>query len=334
VGSAIAAGLACATKYFGGIFLIPVFLAGYKILRDADQKRNSYLLWFSVLLIAFFVTFLIVTPGALIDTSQMIIDIRYEMGHYQAGDEGYTVNGGWEHFSLLLTYLFGVFFSKRLWLSLLFSVFVLVGLYALIKDRWKRIETWVFLLVPLLFIPYMSQQRVMMVRNDLLLFPFIAVLCAWGIAAVWNSKFFPSNTAARTIFGVAILSALIVNFSWLYTAGDTISPKLTVDWTQKLDDYLSENKDTTFYPSPGVRSAIDTSGFPNVVLDPLQADKLLFVFSEVNFPLGNRPNVYDPIFGPYEINMDYYPSWMEDDRIMVMPMKDALPQKQFESVFD
>lgn len=334
IAAAIAAGMACATKYFGGIFLIPVFLAAYQILKDADQERSSYLLWFFVLAVVFTLTFLIITPGALIDTAQMVIDIRYEMGHYQMGDEGYTVNAGWQHLSLLMVYLFGVFFSTRLWLSLLHSVFVLIALYSMIKDNWKRTETWVFLVVPLLFIPYMSQQRVMMVRNDLLLFPFLAVLCAWGVAATWNWNFFRSNTFARAVLAATIFSALLFNFSWLYAAGETISRKLTVDWTQKLDSYVLENKDTTFYLSPGVRSVIDTNGFPNVVRDPQQADKLIFVFSEVNFPVGNRPNVYDPIFGPYEINMDYYPSWMEDDRIMVMPMEDALPQKQFELIFE
>ena len=334
IGSAIAAGLACATKYFGGIFLIPVFLAGYKILSDAAQKRSGYILWLFVLLAVFTVTFLIVTPGTLVDTAQMIIDIRYEMGHYQMGDEGYTVNAGGQHFSLLVTYLFGVFFSKRIWLSLLFSVFVVIGLYALIKHHRKRIETWVFLVVPVLFIPYISQQRVMMVRNDLLLFPFLAILCTWGMAAIWNSNVVRSQTVVRTILGAAILAALFLNFSWLYAAAQTISPKLTVDWTQELDGYLSENKGTRFYLSPGVRSAVDTTGVPNIVNDPSQADKLIFVFSEVNFPLGNRPNVYEPIFGPYEINMDYYPSWMEDDRLMVMPMENALPQRQFESILD
>ena len=334
VASAIGAGLACGTKYFGGIFLIPVFLAGYQILKDTGQTRGGYILWFFVLAAVFALTFLIITPGALIDTPQMIVDVRYEMGHYQSGDEGYTVNAGWQHFSLLMVYLFGVFFSKYLWVSVFLSLFAFIGVYMLIQTNGKRIETWTFLAVPLLFIPYMSQQRVMMVRNDLLLFPFLAILCGWGLAAVWRSSFFQGSAAARTIVATAIAGVLLINFGWLYTAGNTISPKLTVDWTQKLDSYLLEHRETTFYLSPGVRNVMDPGAFPNVVQDPSRAEKLVFVFSEVNYPLGNRPNVYDPIFGPYEINMDYYPSWMEDDRIMVMPMEDALPQKQFQSIFN
>lgn len=332
--AAVAAGLACGTKYFGGIFLVPVVIGGYKLLKDTSAKGRDYVVLLLALGIVFSITFLLITPGALFDTARMIQDIRYEMGHYQAGDEGYTVRSGWQHLSLLLVYLFGVFFSRYVWISLLFSVLALIGLYSLLKENWKATETWVFLSVPILFIPYMSQQTVMMVRNDLLLFPFLAILSSRGIAAIWNLNFLQASRTARTAFVVGVASVLFVNFGWLYSAADTISAKLTVDWTQKLDNYLLENKETTYYLSPGVRSAMDTTGFPNVVNDPLQADKLIFVFSEVNHALANRPNVYDPIFGPYEVNFDYYPSWNEDERILVMPMKAALPQAQFGFIYE
>lgn len=334
IAAAVAAGLACATKYFGGIFLIPVFLGGYKILRDTDPQRNAYFKWSVVLVVVFAVTFLLITPGALLDTTRMIQDIRYEIGHYGQGDEGYTVRGGWEHLSHLLTYLFGVFFSRYLWLSLLLSIFVLIGLYSLFKENWSSIQTWVFLSVPFLFVPYMSQQSVMMVRNDLMLFPFLAILCARGLMVVWNAASGRSRSALRTILAVGLVSALLINFSWLYYAGRSISPKLTVDWTHELPKYLSEHQETTFYLTTGVRSRIDTDGLSNVVTDPSRADKLIYVFNEVNHPLANRPNVYDPIFGPYEVNFDYYPSWNEDERIVVMPMKAAVSQERFQSVLE
>lgn len=331
--AAVAAGMACATKYFGGIFLLPVFIGGYKLLKDTDAKRRDYFLLSLALLLLFSITFLLITPGALIDTAKMIQDVRYEIGHYQAGDEGYTVSAGWQHLSLLLAYLFGVFYSRYLWAALLFSALALIGLYSLLRENWKATETWVFLCVPALFIPYMSQQTVMMVRNDLLLFPFLAILAARGILAIWHLNILQASVIARTVFAVGVAAALFVNAGWLYTAASTISPKLTVDWTQELDTFLLENEKTTFFLSPGARSQMDTTSFSNVVDDPMMADKLIFVFSEVNHALANRRNVYDPIFGPYEVNFDYYPSWNEDERIVVMPMKAALAQEQFRFVF-
>ena len=333
IAAAVSAGLACGTKYFGGIFLVPVFLGAYKVLRDRKAGWNSCILLLLAVLVAFSVTFLVITPGTLLDTGRMIIDVRYEIGHYQTGDTGYTVNAGWQHLSLLFVYLFGVFFSKYLWASLLFSVFVLVGLYMLLPKNWRSVETWIFLSVPLLFIPYVSQHRVMMVRNDLLLFPFLAILSGRGMLVLWNSKFFQANWLIKIIVALGLLLMLLINFKWLYDAGKSISPKLTIDWSQKLPSYLLANKQTTFYLSSEVRNLVDTQGLPNVVSDPLLADKLVFVFEEVDHPLANRPNVYDPIYGPFEVNLDYYPSWNEDERLVVMPMKAALPQKEFAFIY-
>ncbi|HJS20336.1 MAG TPA: phospholipid carrier-dependent glycosyltransferase [Anaerolineales bacterium] len=332
--AAIATGLACATKYFGGIFLVPVFMGGYKILRDSDAKWGSYLALFLGLAAAFSLTFLLITPGALIETERMIQDIQFEINHYRGGDYGYTVQRGWEHLSLLLVYIFGVFFSNYIWISLLISVFVLIGLHSLLTENWKAVETWVFLSVPLLYIPYISLQRVMMVRNDLLLFPFLAILSAGGMIFVWNSKLIQSSSIARTVVVVGWVSVLLINYSWINYAAESIPASSNTDRPQELQKYLVANSGTTFYLSREARSLIDSNELPNVVTDPYDADKLVFVFREVNHPLANRPNVYDPVFGPYEVNFDYYPSWNEDGRIVVMPMKSALSQYQFEFIYD
>ena len=334
IAAAIAAGMACGTKYFGGLFLVPVFIGGYKLLRDSDAKWDRIFTLFLSLAAAFSLTFLIITPGALLDTARMIEDIQFEINHYRSGDMGYTVHRGWEHFSLLFVYLFGVFFSSYIWLSALFSVFVTVGLYLLLKGNWKAVETWVFLSVPVLFIPYMSQQQVLMVRNYLLLFPFLAILCAKGLSAVWNSRLFQSSLIARTIFIAGLVSALLINYNWLYVAAQSIPASASTDRPQELRKYLLANWETAYYLSPGARSLIDSNEFPNVVHDPALAEKFIFVFREVNFPLANRPNVYDPVFGPYEVNFDYYPSWNEDGRIVVMPMKAALSQSQFGFMYE
>lgn len=334
IAAAVAAGMACGTKYFGGIFLVPVLIAGYKLLRDTDAKWGSYVTLFFVMAIVFALTFLLITPGALIDKERMIQDVQYEINHYRSGDTGYTVRGGWEHLSLLFVYLFGVFFSKYFWISLLFSALVLIGLYSLLTANWKEIETWVFLAVPLLYIPYMSLQKVLMVRNYLLLFPFLAILSARGMIALWNTRLIQSSTTARTIVVVGLVTALLINYNWLYDAADSIATRSTIDRPQELRKYLLTNTETTFYLSEGARSLVDSNGMLNVVNDPVLADKFIFVFREVDHPLANRPNVYDPVFGPYEVNFDYYPSWNEDGRIVVMPMKAALLQSQFGFIYE
>jgi hypothetical protein len=334
IGAAIAAGMACSTKYFGGIFLVPVFIGGYKLLKDMDAKWGNIFLLFLGMAAAFALTFLIVTPGALLDTSGMIEDIQFEINHYRGGDMGYTVRRGWEHLSLLGVYLFGVFFSKYIWLSLFFSLFTVLGLYFLLKENWRAIETWIFLSVPVLFIPYMIQQQVLMVRNYLLLFPLLAILCVKGIGVAWNSRLLRSSAVARTVLAAGLVSVLLINYNWLYVAAQSIPASASTDRPRELRDYLMANRETTYYLSPAARSLVDSSQFSNVVPDPALAEKFIFVFREVNYPLANRPNVYDPIFGPYEVNFDYYPSWNEDGRIVVMPMEAALAQSQFAFLHD
>ncbi|HEX2989091.1 MAG TPA: hypothetical protein VHO49_00360, partial [Anaerolineales bacterium] len=166
------------------------------------------------------------------------------------------------------------------------------------------------------------------------LFPFLAILCAKGLSAVWNSRLLQSSLVTRTIFVAGLVSALLINYNWLFTAAQSIPASASTDRPQELRKYLLANGETPYYLSPGARSLIDSNEFPNVVHDPALAEKFIFVFREVNFPLANRPNVYDPVFGPYEVNFDYYPSWNEDGRIVVMPMKAALSQSQFGFMYE
>ena len=39
---------------------------------------------------------------------------------------------------------------------------------------------------------------------------------------------------------------------------------------------------------------------------------------------ANRFNYTVRWFGPYEVNFNYYPSWIGNDRIIVMPIESAL----------
>jgi hypothetical protein len=51
--------------------------------------------------------------------------------------------------------------------------------------------------------------------------------------------------------------------------------------------------------------------------------------SEVGDPLANQRNLYTVLFGPYEVNFNYYPSWDGDSRVVAISMKNALKQPIF-----
>lgn len=328
----ITAGLACGTKYFGGIFLLPIFIGGYKILKDRDAKWREYIILYTSLGAIFVLSFLLTTPGALIDRPTFVQDIQFEIEHYRDGHRGYTVNPGGEHALLLSHYLFGVFFSKYQGISIVFSVFALIGLYSILRDRWKKYETWIFLSVPLFFIPYMTLQKVMQVRNYLLLFPFLAILSAIGFATVWKSKLIQSNIMTRYLLTIGVTLGLLINFIWIYNSAHSIVTRKTIDQPQALRNYLNAHQETTFYLSDKVKRLWpdhDRNELRNIVNSPSTATVYVCLSRELKEPIANRLGVYNPIFGPYEVNFDYYPSWEGDSRIVIIPMEAALRQRQF-----
>ena len=330
--AATAAGMACGTKYYGGIFLLPVFIGGQKVLADKNAKTREYLLLFISLAAAFVITFLLITPGALTDTSKFIQDIQFEINHYRSGHPGYSVHTGNEHATLLLLYLSSVFYSRYMWVSLAFSVFALIGLYNILRNGWKKHEVWILLSVPLFYIPYISMQKVMMVRNYLLLFPFLAILSAIGYMAVWKTKWVQSITAIKFAISAGLIFALSMNYGWLYTSAKSIVTRKAIDQPQVLQNYLVANKETTFYLSNAARqllSETDPGKMQNITDNPSQAEVYIYLSHEVENPDANRPGIYKPIAGPYEVNFDYYPSWDGDSRIIVMRMEDAFHQAQF-----
>jgi hypothetical protein len=328
----ITAGLACGTKYFGGIFLLPIFIGGHKILNDKETRWGEYLVLYAFLGAIFALSFLLTTPGALIDRSTFVQDIQFEIEHYRDGHRGYTVNPGREHAVLLSQYLFGVFFSKYQGISIVFSVFALIGLYSILKEHWKKYETWIFLSPPLFYLPYMTLQKVMQVRNYLLLFPFLAILCAIGIGAVWKSKLIQSNMMTRYLLIIGMTLGLVINFIWIYSSANSIVTRKTIDQSEALQNYLNAHQETNFYLSEKVRRLLhdeDRNELQNIVNSPSNATAYVCLSRELKEPIANRLGVYNPVFGPYEVNFDYYPSWEGDVRIVIMPIEAAFQQSQF-----
>ncbi|HSM70529.1 MAG TPA: phospholipid carrier-dependent glycosyltransferase [Anaerolineales bacterium] len=330
--AAVTAGLACGTKYYGGIFLVPVLIGVIKIVRDAGSGWVKSAVLFASQILVFAVVFLLVTPGILVEADKFIQDVQFEIEHYQSGHPGYGVNPGIEHASLLFFYISLVAFSKHSGISVLFFILIMIGFFVTIRDSWNKLETWVFLSVPLLYIPYMSLQKVMFVRNYLLLFPFLAILAARGVLAAWYSYPLRRYRALRLLIGGGLVLALSINLAWLYSSAKSISTREHVDQTQELHWYLLKNDQTKYYVSaPTYRfiPAENLNTLSNIVDQPSQADFYMFLSHEVANPQANRLGTYTPIFGPFEVNFDYYPSWDGDSRIIVMPMKDALRQSQF-----
>jgi 4-amino-4-deoxy-L-arabinose transferase-like glycosyltransferase len=126
VAAAAVAGLACGTKYPGGILLLPLLIYSHrlgKISGGISLARRRVLAAIAVFVIAFVAT----TPGTLFEFGKFLRDVGFEMKHYSSGHAGYSVGAGPGHIALASQYLALVAFSKFWPLALMLFVFGVPG---------------------------------------------------------------------------------------------------------------------------------------------------------------------------------------------------------------
>ena len=304
--SAVAAGLACGAKYYGGMFLLPVWLGGLRLVQGQGWRRHGIVLL--GLSAVFGATFVLSTPGVLVEPLRAIKDIQFEINHYSGGHFGYTVFPGSQHLKLALSYLALAAFSPYTLPATAVFLLCLVGVYALIKQRDSWMEAAVFLVIPVLHLVYMSLQKVLFVRNYQVLLPFLAILAVRGVFFVWKT-FLPNTRLARVTFAALVVLVLAANFAWQYNAALSIRNRELVELNMQLSKYLHDHPNTVFYTSPGAQKLLEKSSFPNLAAAPQEAESYIYLSEEIEDPLSNRFGLYETPFGPYEVNFNYYPSW-------------------------
>jgi len=155
------AGLSAGTKYTGILAVVAIGFTAWFVIPRSEFGKFAKVKALGVL--TAFVTFLIVTPGILLDNAKFMEDFKYEMAHTSAG-HGLVFAGsspGWIfHFSnlivgygglLLALSLFGLgrgLWRKQLWL--IGPVVFLVLIYILIGRAEVKFLRYTFPLIPVL----------------------------------------------------------------------------------------------------------------------------------------------------------------------------------------
>lgn len=316
-GAALATGLVMGTKYTGGLILVPVLLSAYpQFSRDRDYRR------FGVMACLFAGMYLLTTPGTLLASDEFWKDVRFEMRHYgEVGHNDQTVEPGLDHLSRNIVYLGRVALSYYDGIALSFAALMLVGVYAAARE--SRYMAVLLVSFPVVYVLYMSSQRVMFVRNLLVVFPFMAIFAARGIGfLVGFSRFRVLKIGLAAFVGVL----LGVNAYWLYAAADSIAERKDRDVFDEFMNYAAEHPDTLFSVSDQIKGDIDKNDLPlpaNMVVSQWDGDAEYGVFYawEMRTILPtNRPDTLSRWFGPHEINLNYYPLW-DSHYVIVMPMK-------------
>ncbi len=319
--AAVTAGLACGTKYTGGIFLIPV-LASLFMWPDIMPQINSKQAIKSVFIIlaCFTVAFVITTPGALLEPVRFVRHVSWEMSHYGRGHYGHSINAGFEHAYLLFVYLSQVSLSANSIIALVWCGFAVIGTWSAYKDDKK--EAILILMVPLVYFVYMSIQKVMIVRNYLLLLPFMAVFAARGIALIYETSSRRWKWLGVAVY-VLVFIMFVINIRGLISTSETIRNRHNVSQKDEVLNYIRSHIKQGFVLSAEAREQllIDQKEF---ICPDARKTNYVFMARWWGAGLANRKGRYQLISGSREVNFDYYPDWAGDVRVVAMDYKDAL----------
>lgn len=330
--AAVAAGLCCSSKYTGAIMLLLVLsislVHGFAESRTAWSKRAH---WIQPMLLlgVFLLAFILTTPGCLIDPLRFIRGVLSESQHYATGHRCYSVTPGLPHLLLMIRYLTGVLLSP--YPIIAFSLFTLAIFGAVDTWRRKKKEFWIMLGIPLILLVFLALQRVMFVRNLLLILPFFSLLTARGITFLVHH--FSAHWKKIILI---ILPCIVIGFNLVHlqSASTRIFNRKSQDPRQETIRFLARHQGHTYYMTAFMRElliGIPLDGF-RITTSMEKADRIIFSSRELATDgwngetryIANHPGTYTVVSGLDEVNLNYYPGWAGAERILNVSPQTAL----------
>jgi 4-amino-4-deoxy-L-arabinose transferase-like glycosyltransferase len=324
--TAISAGLATAAKYPAGVLLLlPLFVA--TCASDVPSRAAR-------VLIVFGATYLVVTPGTVLEPVQFVKDVFDSWDYYRRGGlYTYTVDPGLPHLGKIVDFLAFRLASPHEVISLLVLTATIVGAAAAWRRDWR--VAVVLAVAPVVYIIYFATGRTLVIRNLLILVPFIAVLTAITVDTLASSF---RSRATRAGIPVAVAALLALNWPTLLHATKSVRDFDPEGWRESLLAYITAHPNRRFAASPQVSALLASATTQSMLLHaPEDADTYLYFMREhiraygvgpggvgcrgepCSLPLAsitNRRNTYTVIVGPDDIDLDYYPTWTGLPRIV------------------
>jgi 4-amino-4-deoxy-L-arabinose transferase-like glycosyltransferase len=322
--AAAAAGLATGTKYQGAVLLLSVVLAGALTMPVRPVRTQAIrIVALSVLALA---AFLITTPNTVFEPFATVEELLRISRYYEAGHWGHTVTGMGHHLRLVMLYLSVSLFSPYQAAALTLFAFAIAGTVFLVRSD-RRLGV-VLLSFPIVFLLlFCFKYHTMIVRNYLLVLPFLALFAARGLSGL--GELLP-RPWLRWILAGAVSVAFVAGGVWLVSAGESIRHIDPNSDLRKALAYVSKHPRIRFRLSPQVMALVKEQKLqipPNAQAEAAGAQQIVF-FPRADAPDGfgwrsNDPWFTKAIFGPREVNFNWYTAWMAHDRIVVMTMEKA-----------
>ena len=312
-GGAILAGLATGSKYSAWPAVLAIAAV---VLLVPDGTRPIRLRELAQLAAMSVAAFLVVSPGTLLQPTLAASQIRAQAIHYATAHGIYTVGRGFEHLTRMLAYDLLVLPSPYVAVAVGCSAASMAGAAALIRQSPRTAV--VVIGFPVFFTAYFALQRVMIVRNLLVIAPFAAVLAARGVRIAWQSVGrYP--IVGRAVLAIAVGLALALNIAYQVSAVASVRARAS---RSALDEFQA-------WRSQQPHGSIQTAGrLAQVDHDaaPAPADATVAVYALDAVHAGARPNgwrTFARVFGPREVNLNYYPDWPGEEHIVLMSRAEA-----------
>ncbi len=267
-------------------------------------------------------TYLITTPGTVLDSDEFWKDVEFERKHYgEIGHQDQTVDPGLDHLERIFDYLGLVGLSVYRPIAYLLLGLMVVGIGATLRENWYL--TLMLLSFPVIYSGYLSLQRVMFVRNLLVVLPFMAIFIGRGVGFLLDfSRDMRRYRYVRLGLSAVMAGVCVTNASWLYTTAETIAHP--PDELAEFVAYAADNPETQFSVSDQIHFNLEKEGYPlpeNMAVSAWDSAYEYGVFYTWEVREIIPPNHHDTIsrwFGPHDINLNYYPLW-NTQTIIVLP---------------
>jgi len=305
----IVAGLATGTKYPAGLLLLPVLMLVW-------WRRGTIGAVCKAVSI-FGITYLITTPGTLLQPFKFWHQVEFEMWHYSFGHSKHTVSGGLEHLLKNIEYLTTVQPSHFPLIAVVLFILAMLGIVVLWRDS-RRLSVLV-LIFPVFYLLFMSLQRAMLIRNLLVLAPFLAVWAGLAVEWLWDQAV---QYRWRWLIIVVAVGIMSINAGWLVYTANTVKDRHTDHYLDDLIDWVGQYPDVTYFASKRVLYHLGDNRPVNLTDNLSQADEVLVYLKEIQEtdPMpANVPRLFTWQFGSWEANIEYY-TWHGDDKIVLLPI--------------
>ncbi len=323
--AAAAAGLATGSKWTAGLLVLPVALAAWRGRPEEDRVKRL-----AIAAAVFAGVYLLSTPGTLLEWDTFVRYLELQQNRYAHGHPGHTVEPGVGHALRIAGYLGLAFPSTLSVIALPVAGLACLGAVGVARER--TAQGLLLALLPVLYLAYLAAYRVLIVRNLLVLGPFVCLLAARGAFLLWH---WVQRPALRGLLVAAAAAAVIANGVVLVRAaervrlGEAEETRRVAAWVDARPDVavsLSVAAARRLGRPAGVDS--QTGRIEKEAGDKAPDAVALFLASELGAALGDRipgndPGLAHEVLGPREVNFPYYATWAGRDRFLVRDLAGA-----------